>query len=181
MASSKPVPIVLGDLHDGAFFAHASQPATRPAHWQRADANASCSVPGVDANVGDDDSNEGGQPRRRGIDPATHAPCVGSPRIVAPPIAPHTAPPAAQPARPTLASKVFNGGARQNATLETTTRSRPHAAALRRLIMCARLRVPREPLRPSPGSTPCRSPRARLSSADAGFHTSRSFWHACLQ
>ena len=63
MASSKRSPIAIGDLYDEALFAHASQPATRPAHWQRADANASCSVPGVDANVGDDDSNEGGQPR----------------------------------------------------------------------------------------------------------------------
>ena len=107
MASSKPSPIVFGDLHDGAFFAHASQPATRPPHCQRADATASCSVRGVDANVGDDEINEGEQPWRRGIDTATHALCVGSPRVVAPPVAPHTAPPAAQPAKSTLASKVF--------------------------------------------------------------------------
>ena len=99
MASSKPVPIVLGDLHDGAFFAHASQPATRPPHGQRADATASCSVRGVDANVGDDEINEGEQPQRRGIDAATHALCVGSPRVVAPPVAPPAAPPAAQPAK----------------------------------------------------------------------------------
>ena len=85
MASSKPSPIVFGDLHDGAFFAHASQPATRPPHGQRADATASCSVRGVDANVGDDEINEGEQPLRRGIDAATHALCVGSPRVVAPP------------------------------------------------------------------------------------------------
>ena len=57
MASSKPSPIVFGDLHDGAFFAHASQPATRPPHGQRADATASCSVRGVDANVGDDEAS----------------------------------------------------------------------------------------------------------------------------
>ena len=76
MASSKPSPIVFGDLHDGAFFAHASQPATRPPHGQRADATASCSVRGVDANVGDDEINEGEQPWRRGIDAATHALCV---------------------------------------------------------------------------------------------------------
>ena len=107
MASSKPSPIVFGDLHDGTFFAHASQPATRPPHGQRADATASCSVRGVDVNVGDDEINEGEQPWRRGIDVATHALCVGSPRVVAPPVAPHAAPPAAQPARPTLASKVF--------------------------------------------------------------------------
>ena len=102
MASSKRSPIAIGDLYDEALVARASQPATRPAHGRaRRRPNASCSVPGVDANVGDDDSNEGGQPRRRGIDAATHAPCVGSPRVVAPPVAPHAAPPAAQPARPT--------------------------------------------------------------------------------
>ena len=60
MASSKPSPIAIGDLYDEALVAHTSQPATRPAHWQRADANASCSVPGDNAIVGDDDSNEGG-------------------------------------------------------------------------------------------------------------------------